>query len=179
MEWILTLPNPSDLAKSAENGDGDSDKIPAVEPLRQLTRWNEHYIRGRLDAQAGEEFWFKGAEGKDVMGWALKPRGWKPDQKAKYPLGVSLEFHLFLSGRTILINICTAFLIHGGPQSAWEDSWSTRWNPALFAAQGYFVVAINPTGSTGYGQEFTDAIQGDWGGSKSFTKRSTCKRVFY
>lgn len=94
MEWILTLPDPSDVSGSAEDGDairdGDGDKIPAVEPLRQLTRWNEHFIRGRLDVQTGEEFWFKGAEGKDVMGWALKPRGWKPDQKAKYPLGASL-----------------------------------------------------------------------------------------
>ncbi|KAE9393265.1 alpha/beta-hydrolase [Gymnopus androsaceus JB14] len=45
-------------------------------------------------------------------------------------------------------------LIHGGPQSAWEDQWSTRWNPN----------AINPTGSSTFGQAFTDAISGDWGG---------------
>lgn len=51
-----------------------------------------------------------------------------------------------------------------GPQGAWTSSWSTRWNPAVFAAQGYVVVAINPTGSTGYGQDFTDAINRDWGG---------------
>lgn len=57
-----------------------------------------------------------------------------------------------------------AYLIHGGPQSAWADSWSTRWNPAIFAEQGYIVVAPNPTGSTGYGQAFTDAIRGNWGG---------------
>ena len=65
-----------------------------------------------------------------------------------------------------------AFLIHGGPQGAWEDGWSTRWNPAVFAnaarggegdEDGWVVVAINPTGSTGYGQNFTDAIQGNWG----------------
>lgn len=75
--------------------------------------------------------------------------------------------------------MCAAFLIHGGPQSAWDDSWSTRWNPALFAAQGYFVIAINPTGSTGYGQEFTDAIQGDWGGSKFFTKKVKLQHDFF
>ncbi|KAF2164452.1 hypothetical protein M409DRAFT_67949 [Zasmidium cellare ATCC 36951] len=57
-----------------------------------------------------------------------------------------------------------AYLIHGGPQSAWNDSWSTRWNPAIFAEQGYIVVAPNPTGSTGYGQAFTDAIRNNWGG---------------
>jgi len=55
-------------------------------------------------------------------------------------------------------------IIHGGPQGAWEDSWSTRWNPNVFAQQGYFIIAINPTGSTGFGQEFTDAIAEDWGG---------------
>ncbi|KAF4550413.1 Dipeptidyl-peptidase-like protein 2 [Elsinoe fawcettii] len=57
-----------------------------------------------------------------------------------------------------------AFLIHGGPQGAWGDAWSTRWNPAVFAEQGYIVVSPNPTGSTGYGQAFTDAIRGQWGG---------------
>ncbi|PNS19108.1 hypothetical protein CAC42_1844 [Sphaceloma murrayae] len=57
-----------------------------------------------------------------------------------------------------------AFLIHGGPQGAWNDAWSTRWNPAIFAEQGYIVVTPNPTGSTGYGQAFTDAIRKQWGG---------------
>jgi dipeptidyl aminopeptidase/acylaminoacyl peptidase len=51
-----------------------------------------------------------------------------------------------------------------GPQASWLDSWSYRWNPAVMAEQGYVVVCPNPTGSTGYGQEFTDAIQGQWGG---------------
>lgn len=55
-------------------------------------------------------------------------------------------------------------VVHGGPQGAWEDAWSTRWNPAVFAEQGYVVIAPNPTGSTGYGQDFTDAIRGQWGG---------------
>ena len=58
-----------------------------------------------------------------------------------------------------------AYFIHGGPQGAWNDQWSTRWNPALFAEQGYIVILPNPTGSTGYGQPFTDAIQKNWGGS--------------
>lgn len=58
-----------------------------------------------------------------------------------------------------------ALLIHGGPQGAWLDSWSTRWNPAVFAEQGYVVVCPNPTGSTGYGQKFTDGIKEQWGGT--------------
>ncbi|CAK4031317.1 Dipeptidyl-peptidase 5 [Lecanosticta acicola] len=57
-----------------------------------------------------------------------------------------------------------AYVIHGGPQGAWADSWSTRWNLAVFAEQGYIVIAPNPTGSTGYGQAFTDSIRRNWGG---------------
>ena len=56
------------------------------------------------------------------------------------------------------------FLIHGGPQGAWEDAWSTRWNPSLWAAQGWVVAAPNPRGSTGFGQKFVDEISSDWGG---------------
>ena len=48
---------------------------------------------------------------------------------------------------------------------AWLDAWSTRWNPALFAEQGYIVACPNPTGSTSYGQALTDAITEDWGGA--------------
>ncbi len=57
------------------------------------------------------------------------------------------------------------FLIHGGPEGAWGDDWSYRWNPELFAANGYVVIMINFHGSTGYGQKFIDAINGDWGGA--------------
>jgi dipeptidyl aminopeptidase/acylaminoacyl peptidase len=56
-----------------------------------------------------------------------------------------------------------AFLIHGGPQGAWGDSFSFRWNPEIFAGAGFAVVAINPHGSTGYGQAFTDSIKLNWG----------------
>jgi len=76
----------------------------------------------------------------DIHGWMVKPSFF--DASKTYPL---------------------AFLIHGGPQGAWDDSWSTRWNPAVFAEAGYIAVAINPTGSTGYGQNLTDAIQDNWG----------------
>jgi dipeptidyl aminopeptidase/acylaminoacyl peptidase len=56
-----------------------------------------------------------------------------------------------------------AYLIHGGPHAAWKDSWSTRWNPAVFAEQGYIVVAPNISGSTGFGQAFTDSSFRNWG----------------
>jgi dipeptidyl aminopeptidase/acylaminoacyl peptidase len=73
--------------------------------------------------------------------WLLKPPGFDPAKK--WPL---------------------VYLVHGGPQGAWEDGWSWRWNPSLWAAQGYVVACPNPRGSTGFGQKFVDDISGDWGG---------------
>jgi dipeptidyl aminopeptidase/acylaminoacyl peptidase len=55
-------------------------------------------------------------------------------------------------------------MVHGGPQGAWHDGWHFRWNAEMWAAQGYVMVLINPRGSTGYGQKFTEEISGDWGG---------------
>jgi dipeptidyl aminopeptidase/acylaminoacyl peptidase len=88
-----------------------------------------------------EEFWVEGAEKTRVHSFLLKPPGFQPGRK--YPV---------------------LFLIHGGPQGAWGESWSYRWNPQVFAAAGYVVVMPNPRGSTGYGQRFTDEINSDWGG---------------
>ena len=79
--------------------------------------------------------------GQKIQYWLLKPPDF--DASKKYPV---------------------VFLIHGGPQSAWQDAWSTRWNPSLWAAQGWVVAAPNPRGSTGFGQTFVDEISGDWGG---------------
>ena len=62
------------------------------------------------------------------------------------------------ASRESVRRLTSAVAIHGGPQSAWNDSWSTRWNPVLFASFGYIVVAIDPSGSTGYGQAFTAAV---------------------
>ena len=117
-----------------------------AKPLHRITAFSEKFLDGRLDGLEGEEFWFTGDSGYQVMGWANKPPGFKEGEHRKWPM---------------------AFVIHGGPQGASEDTWSTRWNQATFAAMGYFVIAINPTGSTGYGQEFTDRIQGEWGGRES------------
>lgn len=87
------------------------------------------------------ELWFDGAGSYKVHAWVVKPSTFSPDKK--YPL---------------------ALLIHGGPQSAWADAWSTRWNPAVFAEQGYIVVLPNPTGSTGYGMSLQNGIRNSWGG---------------
>lgn len=80
-------------------------------------------------------------EGGKMQMWILKPPGFDPAKK--WPV---------------------AFLVHGGPQGAWEDGWSYRWCPELWAAQGYIVALPNPRGSTGFGQKFVDEITGDWGG---------------
>ena len=66
-------------------------------------------------------------------------------------------------------------LLHGGPRSAWTNQWHHRWNPQVFAAQGYVVALPNPKGSIGYGQEFSDAVRLNWGkasmgGTLAFTK---------
>jgi len=55
-------------------------------------------------------------------------------------------------------------MVHGGPQGSFGESWSFRWNPRVFASQGYAVVTVDFHGSTGYGQAFTDSINRDWGG---------------
>ena len=98
-------------------------------------------LLSQIDLQPLESFTFKGANDEEVEGFMVKPPGFDPAKK--YPL---------------------KFLIHGGPQGAWGNSWTYRWNAELFAASGYVVVMINFHGSTGYGQKFTDSISGDWGG---------------
>lgn len=108
--------------------------------LTQITRLNERLL-SQLDLASLEPFWFRSIGGVRVQGFIVKPPGF--DSTQRYPV---------------------KFLIHGGPQGAWGDSWSYRWNPELFAASGYVVVMINPRGSTGYGQSFTDGVNGDWGG---------------
>ncbi len=105
-----------------------------------LTHMNDA-IFAQVRTSPLEPFWFTGAENKKVQGFIVRPPN--VDAKSKYPV---------------------KFLIHGGPQGAWGDSWSYRWNAQLFAASGYVVVMINPRGSTGYGQKFIDDINGDWGG---------------
>ncbi len=105
-----------------------------------VTHMNDALL-SQIDMQPLEPSTFKGANDEDVQGFLIKPPGFDPNKK--YPL---------------------KFLIHGGPEGAWENSWTYRWNAELFAASGYVVVMINFHGSTGYGQKFTDSIQGDWGG---------------
>jgi dipeptidyl aminopeptidase/acylaminoacyl peptidase len=107
----------------------------------KVTHMNDALL-SQIDMQPLESFTFKGANDEEVQGFMVKPPGF--DRNKKYPL---------------------KFLIHGGPQGAWGNEWTYRWNAELFAATGnYVVVMINFHGSTGYSQKFTDSISGDWGG---------------
>jgi dipeptidyl aminopeptidase/acylaminoacyl peptidase len=116
--------------------------------FQPLTHLNDALL-AQLDLPKMEDFWFTAKDGVKVQGFLIRPPGFDPAKK--YPL---------------------KFLIHGGPQGAWGDDWSYRWNAELFAANGYVVVMINPRGSTGYGQAFVDGVNGDWGG-KPFTDLMT------
>jgi len=109
--------------------------------VNPLTKINDAVL-SQLAISPLESFWFPGANGDKVQGFLVKPPNFQAS--TKYPV---------------------KFLIHGGPQGAWGDDWSYRWNPELFAANGYVVIMINFHGSTGYGQKFIDAINGDWGGA--------------
>ncbi len=88
-----------------------------------------------------EQFKYPGWNDETVHGFVMKPWNFEPGKK--YPV---------------------AFLIHGGPQGSFGDSFHYRWNPQTYAGQGMAVVFIDFHGSTGYGQAFTDSISGDWGG---------------
>ncbi|MCR6655492.1 MAG: S9 family peptidase [Opitutus sp.] len=120
----------------------------AREP-RAITRTNAELLSG-IAMNAPESVTVPGAGGTPVQMWILKPPHF--DASKKYPL---------------------VFWVHGGPQGAWNDGWSTRWNAQVWAAQGYVLALPNPRGSTGFGQKFTDEISHDWGG-KVFEDLMAC-----
>jgi len=111
-----------------------------VSDIRQLTTTNGDLLK-TLDLPGAESFTFRSADKTPVQGWLLVPPAFDPQNK--YP---------------------TIFIIHGGPQGVWGDEFHYRWNMSLFAAPGFVIVAINPRGSTGFGQAFTDGVNRDWGG---------------
>jgi len=118
----------------------DEQFLRAKAPGKNLSRMNEHLLAEIAFAEP-DSVTVTGADNDPMQMWILTPPGF--DKAQKWPL---------------------AFLVHGGPQGAWADNWSFRWNPQIWAAQGYLVAAPNPRGSTGFGQKYTDQISGDWGG---------------
>jgi dipeptidyl aminopeptidase/acylaminoacyl peptidase len=150
----MTVQAPSEVVKLDYSWQVDSERgydivINHSETnISRVTHLNEALL-AELDLPKMEDFWFTAADGTKEQGFIIRPPGF--DAAKKYPV---------------------KFLIHGGPQGAWGDAWSYRWNAELFAANGYVVVMINPGGSTGYGQAFVDRVNGDWGG-KPFTDLMT------
>jgi dipeptidyl aminopeptidase/acylaminoacyl peptidase len=134
-----TVDRPAEIFRANPEYLSSAQPRPDPNPV-PLTRHNAPLL-SELDLPGAQRFVFQGAGGDEVAGWLVRPPGFDP--KKKYPV---------------------VLLIHGGPQGAWHDEWHNRWNYQMFAAPGYAVVAINPRGSTGYGQSFTDQISRDWTG---------------
>jgi dipeptidyl aminopeptidase/acylaminoacyl peptidase len=107
---------------------------------RPITSFNEERLASIKLGEA-EQMTFRGAEGDEVHAWLVKPVDFDPNRT--YPV---------------------AFIIHGGPQGSSSNNFHYRWNPQIYAAAGYASLLVDFHGSTGYGQAFTDAITGDWGG---------------
>lgn len=108
--------------------------------LRRVTRVNDEKVAAARMGEP-EQFTFRGWNDEKVYVYVVKPVDFDPE--AKYPV---------------------AFLIHGGPQGSFGNDFHYRWNPQAYAGAGYAAVMVDFHGSTGYGQAFTDSIQGDWGG---------------
>jgi dipeptidyl aminopeptidase/acylaminoacyl peptidase len=108
--------------------------------LTKLTRENDALL-AQFAMGSTEDVWWEGADGAQVQGHLIKPPNFDPSKK-----------------------YAAIVLIHGGPQGAWSDSWSYRWNPQPFAARGYVILMPNPRGSSGFGQQFVEQISRDWAG---------------
>jgi dipeptidyl aminopeptidase/acylaminoacyl peptidase len=110
----------------------------ASEVWRPLTAHNNSLVQGSA-LNEPDEIAFKSIDGTTIQGWLMKPLGWREDRK--YPMILS---------------------IHGGP----HGMYGYAFNPTLqvYAARGYAVLYLNPRGSSGYGQKFSDGTINEWGG---------------
>jgi dipeptidyl aminopeptidase/acylaminoacyl peptidase len=108
--------------------------------LSRVTRTNDALL-APFSLRPAESVTYTGAGGRSLQAWIVRPPDFDPARK--YPLLV---------------------LVHGGPQGAWTDGWTYRWNAQVFASAGYVVFMPNPRGSVGWGQELTDDVNRDWGG---------------
>ena len=110
---------------------------PATGARTLLTRFNTERAE-QIDWQPVRDFWFTSARGARIHSFIALPPGFDPSRK--YPLFV---------------------LMHGGPHAMFIDQFVVRWNYHLLARPGYVMLMTNYTGSTGYGEKFAQAIQGD------------------
>jgi len=141
---VAATPTPPVMAFVSDAIDRPAEVYTWVADHRQLPRQLTHLTDARVAQLAmnpAQEFGWIGANGDSCFGLLLMPPHF--DATRRYP---------------------TVILIHGGPQGAWLDQFHGRWNAQMFAAPGYVVAMLNPRGSTGFGQRFTDQISRDWGG---------------
>jgi dipeptidyl aminopeptidase/acylaminoacyl peptidase len=104
---------------------------------RNLTDFNSSQVTG-IDWLPPRHFWFTNKDGMKIHNMIVVPAAF--DETKKYPLLV---------------------LIHGGAASMWRDQISLRWNYHLLAKPAYVLLMTDYRGSTGYGDKFGQAIQGD------------------
>lgn len=109
--------------------------IDTSEPLNKhvVSSLSKNGLKFGISPNQVSEIYFDGAGDYCVQAFVVKPSYF--DENKKYPL---------------------ALFIHGGPEDSWREAWSTRWNPACWAEQGYICVLPNVTGSVGFGQKFTE-----------------------
>ncbi len=111
---------------------------PQTGDTRRIETINDDIL---ADVELGtyESVTYTGAQGQPIQMWIHYPPGFDPSKR--YPLYL---------------------LIHGGPHSGITDGFHFRWNAQTFASWGYVTAWHNFHGSSGFGQEFTDAINPDW-----------------
>lgn len=102
-----------------------------------LSNFNKERL-DKLDIPEVEEIWYTSKTGKKIRSLLVRPAGF--DAGKKYPLFV---------------------VMHGGPAGSWKENWSYRWNYHLLASPGYVLLLTDYTGSTGYGEKFSQDIQYD------------------
>jgi len=113
-------------------------RIDAATGARQaLSAFNAERA-AQIGWQPVQDFWFTSKRGRRIHSLIALPPAFDPSKK--YPLFV---------------------LIHGGPHGMFKDDISVRWNYHLLAQPGYVLLMTNYSGSTGYGEKFAQAIQGD------------------
>ncbi|PWW27764.1 dipeptidyl aminopeptidase/acylaminoacyl peptidase [Cytobacillus oceanisediminis] len=125
------------ISKPSYPGDLYLLDVPTGE-LEQLTNVNEEFL-GKVELADAEPIQFKSSDDWDLHGWIMKPVHLQDGDKA--PLVVE---------------------IHGGPHAMYANSYFHEFQ--CLAGKGYAVLFINPRGSHGYGQQFVDAVRGDYGG---------------
>jgi len=112
-----------------------------VDPRRggvtKLSSFNDE-ILAEVDFGRYESVTYEGANGQDIQMWVVYPPGFDPEKK--YPLYL---------------------LLHGGPHNGIPDGFHYRWNAQVFSGWGYVTAWHNFHGSSGFGQDFTDAINPD------------------